>query len=83
MGRRLDGAPVLEPFLERRQVRFHPALVQSDGFQSFLHAPHLRAALLQTGEETLHLDNTQVHTNVLARSDLTRRCSINVSHYEN
>lgn len=58
-GQRLNGAPVLEPFLEQRQVLVHPAAVQPDGFQSFLHAPHLRAALLQTREETLHLDDTQ------------------------
>lgn len=61
-GQRLDGATVLEPFSERRQVLLHPALVQSDRFQSFLHAPHLRAALLQTGEEALHLHNTHRHT---------------------
>lgn len=38
---------VLEPFLERRQVVVHPLLVQSDGFQSFLHTSHLRATFLQ------------------------------------
>lgn len=48
---------VLEPILERDQVLVQPALVQPDGFQSFLHAPHLGAALLQPGEETLHLED--------------------------
>lgn len=55
VGQRLDGVPVLEPFSKCWKVPLHPALVQLDGFQSFLHASHLRATLLQTGEETMHL----------------------------
>lgn len=65
VGRRLDGVPVLEPFLECRQIVVHPALIQPDGFQSFLHTPHLRAALLQTGEEPLHLHNTKIHIEMM------------------
>lgn len=57
IGQRLDGVPVLEPFSKCREVPFHPALVQPDGFQSFLYTSHLRATLLQAGEETLHLHN--------------------------
>lgn len=49
--------PLLEK-LQRGHVLVHPALVQLDGFQSFLHAPHLRAAFLQPGEETLHLQDS-------------------------
>lgn len=43
---RLDGVTSLQPVSECWQVFFHPALVQSDGFQSFLHTPHLWAAFL-------------------------------------
>lgn len=55
-------APLLQISLEHRQVLVHPPLVQPDGFQSFPSAPHLRTALLQTREESLHLNNTHRHT---------------------
>lgn len=79
MGQRLDGVPVLEPFLERRQIVVHPALIQPDGFQSFLHTPHLRAALLQTGEEALHLHNTKIHIKMMTHN--TENSAISSSTY--
>lgn len=73
---------MLEKFLECGQVLVHPALVQPDGFQSFLHASHLGATLLQPGEETLHLDDTQIHTGVFSRLDQThyKHTTITASH---
>lgn len=52
-----EGGTALLEEPQRRQVLVHPALVQPDGFQGFLHAPHLRAALLQPGEKTLNLQD--------------------------